>query len=77
MSSINPNIEESWKLVLQQEFEAEYFKALSEFLRDEKKNYTIYPPGSQIFSAFNHTPFNRVKVVILGQDPYHVPGHAH
>ncbi len=77
MSSINPNIEESWKLVLQQEFEAEYFKELSEFLREEKKNYTIYPPGSQIFSAFNHTPFNRVKVVILGQDPYHGPGQAH
>ena len=77
MSSISPNIEESWKLVLNDEFEAQYFKELTEFLREEKKKYTIYPPGPQIFSAFNHTPFNRTKVVILGQDPYHGPGQAH
>jgi len=77
MSSINPQIEESWKSVLQEEFDAPYFQALTEFLREEKKIYTVYPPGSKIFSAFNHTPFNRVKVVILGQDPYHGPGQAH
>jgi len=77
MQSINPQIEESWKKVLQDEFEAPYFQALTEFLREEKKEHTIYPPGPQIFSAFNYTPFNRVKVVILGQDPYHGPGQAH
>jgi uracil-DNA glycosylase len=77
MHSINPRIEESWKLNLGEEFESPYFKALSDFLREEKKKYIIYPPGPEIFSAFNHTPFNRVKVVILGQDPYHGPGQAH
>lgn len=74
---INPQIEESWKMVLREEFQSAYFQALTEFLREEKKNHTIYPPGPQIFSAFNHTPFNKVKVVILGQDPYHGPGQAH
>ena len=77
MQSINPQIEESWKLILNDEFEAPYFKELTDFLREEKKVHTIYPPGPLIFSAFNHTPFNRVKVVILGQDPYHGPGQAH
>jgi uracil-DNA glycosylase len=77
MQTVNPQIEESWKTVLEDEFEAPYFTALSEFLREEKKKYTIYPPGPQIFAAFNYTPFNRVKVVILGQDPYHGPGQAH
>ena len=77
MQSINPQIEESWKNILKDEFEAPYFISLTEFLREEKKHHTIYPPGQEIFSAFNHTPFNRVKVVILGQDPYHGPGQAH
>jgi len=77
MTTINPNIEDSWKQVLSDEFEAQYFKDLTDFLREEKKNHIIYPPGPQIFSAFNHTPFNKVKVVILGQDPYHGPGQAH
>jgi len=77
MQSINPQIEESWKHVLQEEFDAPYFQGLTEFLREEKKKHIIYPPGPLIFSAFNHTPFNRVKVVILGQDPYHGPGQAH
>lgn len=76
MQSINPQIEESWKQVLREEFDAPYFLALTEFLREEKKKHIIYPPGLLIFSAFNHTPFNRVKVVILGQDPYHGPGQA-
>ena len=77
MQSINPQIEDSWKQILKDEFEAPYFQALTEFLREEKKKHVIYPPGPLIFSAFNHTPFNRVKVVILGQDPYHGPGQAH
>jgi uracil-DNA glycosylase len=77
MQSINPQIEESWKQVLLEEFDAPYFLGLTEFLREEKKKHIIYPPGQLIFSAFNHTPFNRVKVVILGQDPYHGPGQAH
>jgi uracil-DNA glycosylase len=74
---INPQIEESWKMVLYEEFQSAYFQALTDFLREEKKNHTIYPAGPQIFSAFDHTPFNKVKVVILGQDPYHGPGQAH
>jgi uracil-DNA glycosylase len=77
MQPINPQIEESWKHVLRDEFEAPYFLGLTEFLRDDKKKHIIYPPGPLIFSAFNNTPFNRVKVVILGQDPYHGPGQAH
>jgi uracil-DNA glycosylase len=77
MPSINPQIEESWKQVLRDEFEASYFIGLTDFLREEKKKHIIYPPGPLIFSAFNQTPFNRVKVVILGQDPYHGPGQAH
>jgi len=77
MTTINPNIEDSWKQVLSDEFAAQYFKDLTDFLREEKKNHVVYPPGPQIFSAFNHTPFNKVKVVILGQDPYHGPGQAH
>lgn len=75
--TINPQIEESWKNVLKDEFNKEYFKKLKAYLVEEKKKYTVYPPGSQIFAAFNHTPFNSVKVVILGQDPYHGPGQAH
>jgi len=77
MQNINPQIEESWREVLQDEFNAPYFEALTAFLREEKKNHVVYPPGSLIFNAFNQTPFNRVKVVILGQDPYHGPGQAH
>jgi uracil-DNA glycosylase len=70
-------IEPSWKEVLANEFEAPYFQALAQFLRTEKKNgKTIYPPGSLIFNAFEQTPFEEVKVVILGQDPYHNPGEA-
>jgi len=69
-------IDESWKPVLEAEFGAEYFTRLKEFLVEEKKRYVIYPPGNRIFSAFNHTPFNKVKAVIIGQDPYHGPGQA-
>lgn len=68
------NIEPSWKAVLAKEFEKEYFIALNAFVKNEYKTQTCYPPENQIFSAFNHTPFNKVKVVVLGQDPYHGPG---
>lgn len=77
MEKINPAIETSWKTALRAEFELPYFAALKQFLIEEKQKYKIYPPGSMIFSAFNHTPFDKVKVVILGQDPYHGPGQAH
>lgn len=77
MEQINPQIEESWKNVLAAEFEKPYFKVLKNFLTEEKKQYVVYPPGNKIFEAFNRTPFNSVKVVILGQDPYHGPGQAH
>ncbi len=71
MSKITPNIEDSWKQALYNEFNTDYFLGLKAFLIDEKKNYTIFPPGSEIFAAFNYTSFNNVRVVILGQDPYH------
>ncbi len=77
MKNINPEIEESWKEVLINEFESDYFFKLKEFLIEEKKTHVVYPPGKQIFAAFNLTPFNKVKVVILGQDPYHGAGQAH
>ena len=69
-------IEESWGRVLATEFEEPYFEALAEFVRQEYAAGPCYPPGSKIFNAFNTTPFERVKVVILGQDPYHEPGQA-
>ncbi|MBE0662055.1 MAG: uracil-DNA glycosylase [Bacteroidales bacterium] len=77
MERINPQIAESWKVVLQNEFDADYFAALKQFLFEEKKKHVIYPPGNKIFASFEHTPFWDVKVVILGQDPYHGPGQAH
>ena len=71
-------IEESWKEVLKQEFKKDYFLQIATFLKAEKlSGKTIYPPGGLIFNAFNTTPFDRLKVVILGQDPYHGPGQAH
>lgn len=76
-TDINPQIEESWRVVLNDEFSKEYFAKLKEFLVEEKKHYTVYPPGSKIFAAFNYTPFHKVNVVLLGQDPYHGPGQAH
>jgi len=77
MPDINPNIEEGWKKILWEEFQSPYFSELKEFLLEETASRTIYPPGLQIFNAFQHTPFDRVKVVILGQDPYHGAGQAH
>ena len=75
--NINPNIEISWKEQLIDEFNAHYFSDLKEFLVQERSQYVCYPRGSQIFNAFQHTPFDEVKVVILGQDPYHGPNQAH
>jgi len=77
-AEINPMIEESWKGALTNEFAADYFKSLKAFLQNEKKSgKVVYPPGKQIFAAFNDTPFEKVKVVLLGQDPYHGTGQAH
>lgn len=69
-------IDPSWYTVLQPQFEAPYFAELKQFLVAERQQYTCYPPGSKIFNAFDTTPFDKVKVVILGQDPYHEPGQA-
>ena len=70
-------IETSWKERLSKEFEKDYFVKLTEFVRSEYKSKTVYPPGGLIFNAFNLCPFDAVKVVIIGQDPYHGPGQAH
>lgn len=70
-------IEESWKPLLQPEFDKDYFRTLTDFVRQEYRTQTIYPPGRLIFNAFNLCPFSQVKVVIIGQDPYHGPGQAH
>lgn len=70
-------IEQSWKERLANEFEKEYFRLLTDFVRNEYKTSTIYPKGNQMFNAFEHCPFDKVKVVLLGQDPYHEPRQAH
>lgn len=70
-------IEKSWQEVLQPEFDKPYFESLVGFVKQEYASRTIFPPAGQIFNAFNTCPFNNVKVVILGQDPYHGPGQAH
>jgi uracil-DNA glycosylase len=75
--ALDVKIEQSWKALLQEEFDKPYFVELTDFVRAEYKSYRIYPPGSQIFNAFNLCPFDKVKVVIIGQDPYHGPGQAH
>ncbi len=77
MNAISPQIEESWKKVLWEEFQTESFANLKQFLVEEKARHIIYPPGPQIFNAFAFTPLDEVKVVILGQDPYHGKGQAH
>lgn len=69
-------IEESWKKILQPEFEKPYFKSLVEFVKDEYQSHRCYPRGKEIFNAFNYCPFSEVKVVIIGQDPYHGPNQA-
>jgi len=75
--TINPKIDLSWKEVLKDEFNSSYMLELKKFLIEEKKHYTIYPAGKNIFNAYNTTPFDKVKVVILGQDPYHGVNQAH
>ena len=70
-------IEESWKKVLTGEFDKPYFESLVKFVKDEYARHTIYPPGKKMFNAFDSCPFDAVKVVILGQDPYHGSGQAH
>lgn len=70
-------IESSWKSVLSEEFEKKYFEELSEFVKQEYITHKIYPKGNLIFNAFDQCPFDKLKVVILGQDPYHGPGQAH
>lgn len=69
-------IEESWARALAGEFEKDYFKQLTDFVRSEYESQTIYPKGKDIFRAFDKCPLDQVKVVILGQDPYHGPGQA-
>ncbi|MCH2227900.1 MAG: uracil-DNA glycosylase [Candidatus Caenarcaniphilales bacterium] len=78
-NSINSNIqlEESWLKYLETEFEQDYMKSLREFLVEEKSKHTVYPKSIEIFNAFKFTPLEQVKVVIIGQDPYHGPGQAH
>jgi len=70
-------IESSWKSVLAEEFEKEYFSDLTKFIHEEYHSQKIYPPAKLIFNAFDQCPFDNIKVVILGQDPYHGPGQAH
>ena len=70
-------IEESWKERLAPEFEKSYFNELINFVKQEYRQGAVYPPGPYIFNAFEHCPFDKVRVVILGQDPYHEPGQAH
>ena len=70
-------IEQSWKQRLQTEFDKPYFEQLTQFVRTEYQTRTIYPPARLIFNAFNLCPFDKVKVVIIGQDPYHGAGQAH
>lgn len=73
---MNVQIEESWRQRLQPEFDKPYFETLTAFVREEYKRTRCYPPGRLIFNAFNLCPFDKVKVVLIGQDPYHEPGQA-
>ena len=74
---MNVKIEESWREHLAHEFEQPYFERLTDFVRQEYRTGVCYPPAPLVFNAFNLCPFQRVKVVIIGQDPYHEPGQAH
>jgi len=77
ISEVRPTIDASWQELLSEEFDSAYFFELKRFLQEEKTTQVVYPPGKLIFNAFDHTPVDNVKVVILGQDPYHGPGQAH
>jgi uracil-DNA glycosylase len=70
-------IEPSWKELLKEEFDKEYFKRLSDFVKDEYARHIVYPKGREIFNSFQHCTFDNLRVVLLGQDPYHGPGQAH
>ena len=70
-------IHPSWQKYLQSEFDKPYFEQLTDFVRQEYATQTVYPPGKLIFNAFDLCPFDNVKVVLIGQDPYHEPGQAH
>lgn len=70
-------IDNSWEKMLQSEFEKDYFQKLTTYVRQEYTEHRCFPPGNLIFNAFNTTPYDKVKVVLLGQDPYHEPGQAH
>lgn len=74
---MNVKIEQGWNEVLSKEFNEPYFEKLTDFVKNEYKNHKIFPPLGELFSAFDLCPFNKVKVVIIGQDPYHGPGQAH
>ncbi len=74
---MNVKIEESWRRHMYEEFDKQYFVELTDFVRREYSQGECYPPGHLIFNAFNLCPFDKVKVVIIGQDPYHEPGQAH
>ena len=74
---MNVRLEESWKKLLCEEFEKTYFKELTDFVKKEYKDNTVYPPAKYIFNALDSCPVDKVKVVILGQDPYHGAGQAH
>lgn len=74
---MNVNINPSWNKILQFEFEKDYFKDLTRFVKEEYRTHTIFPPEKLIYNAFNLCPFDQIKVVIIGQDPYHGPGQAH
>ncbi len=74
---MNVKIDESWRVLLQDEFDKPYFQQLTEFVKQEYQTNVVYPEGKNIFNAFNLCPFNNIKVVIIGQDPYHEPNQAH
>ena len=74
--NVTPQIDNTWLEALKGDFFAPYFSSLKEFLIEEKKKYVIFPPGKEIFAAYNMTPLDKVKVVIIGQDPYHGRGEA-
>ena len=77
MEGKNPQLEPGWLNLLKEEFDKDYFLKLKEFLLQEKSVHRVFPENGLIFNAFNLTPLDKVKVVILGQDPYHGPGQAH
>ena len=74
---MQPHLPPSWQAVLADEFKKPYFKDLQRFVADERKKHTVYPPEEDVFNAFKYTPYDKAKVLLLGQDPYHGEGQAH